>query len=42
MAEVKDDTELVGVTEVEAEDRRVRWRKMISCAKTRLTCISGP
>lgn len=29
MDEVKEDLELVGVREVEAEGQRVRWRKMM-------------
>lgn len=40
MDEVKEDLELVGVREVEGE-QRVRWKRMISCAKTKTTCISG-
>lgn len=32
--EAKEDVELVGVRDAEADDWRVRWRKIISCAKT--------
>lgn len=39
--EAKEDVELVGVRDAEADEEgwRVRWRKMISCAKTRMEQI---